>query len=146
MVPVNRERAFNESDLDPDPHRQFLVWLREAEDAGEPMPRAMALATTSTEGAPWVRMMVLEHVDERGFVFQTNLDSPKAQHMATNRQVGLVFFWPLQMRQVRVTGEIEALPRDKPCLFETGAGSTVGGCSPLWRTAPDHGIRGTHGG
>jgi pyridoxamine 5'-phosphate oxidase len=103
------ERSLSESDLDPDPHRQFRNWLDEATASGEPMAPAMALATVGADGLPTVRMMLLEDVDERGFVFQTNLDSPKACALAAKPVAALTFFWPHLVRQVRVTGRVERL-------------------------------------
>jgi pyridoxamine 5'-phosphate oxidase len=107
------EHAMDEADLPPEPVQQFQTWLQEAIDAGEPMPGAMALATVSADGLPSVRMMMLEDVDERGFAFQTNLDSPKALHLARTPQAALAFFWPRVLRQVRVMGAIEPLTRDE---------------------------------
>jgi pyridoxamine 5'-phosphate oxidase len=117
MQPADAERSLSEIDLDPDPHRQFQKWFQEAIAAGEPMPGAMALATVSQDGLPSVRMMQLEDVDERGFAFQTNLESPKAQHLARLPRAALAFFWPLVLRQVRVTGSIEALTRDEVAAY-----------------------------
>jgi pyridoxamine 5'-phosphate oxidase len=62
-------------------------------------------------------MMMLEDVDERGFAFQTNLDSPKAQHLARLPRAALAFFWPSVVRQVRVSGAIEALTRDEVAAY-----------------------------
>ena len=105
------ELSLSEHDLPPEPHTQFQTWLREAAEAGEPMPGAMALATVDVSGAPMVRMMLLEAADEHGFAFQTNLDSPKAQHMGAQPAAALAFYWPRLLRQVRVTGTIEPLSR-----------------------------------
>ena len=53
--------------------------------------------------APAVRMMLLEDADERGFAFQTNLDSPKARAPGVPAGgAGVLLAAPL--RQVRVTG------------------------------------------
>jgi pyridoxamine 5'-phosphate oxidase len=109
--------SLGEMDLDPDPHRQFQTWFQEAKDAGESLPGARAQATVSQDGLPAVRMMMLEDVDERGFAFQTNLDSPKAQHLAQLPRAALSFFWPLVLRQVRVSGSIEALSRDEVATY-----------------------------
>ena len=113
MQSPDAERSLSEIDLDPDPHRQFHKWFQEAIAAGEPMPGAMALATVSQDGLPSVRMMQLEDVDERGITFQTNLDSPKAHHLAGLPRAAVAVFWPLLLRQVRVTGSIGALTRDE---------------------------------
>jgi pyridoxamine 5'-phosphate oxidase len=112
MVSWPDERSLSEGELDADPHVQFATWLREAGDAGEPMPNAMAVATASADGTPSVRMLLLEAADaEGGFVFQTNLDSPKARDLAAVPRTALAFFWPRLVRQVRVTGPVEPLTR-----------------------------------
>jgi pyridoxamine 5'-phosphate oxidase len=111
------ERSLDEADLEPDPHRQFAVWLRDAIDAGEPMPRAMALATTSRDGVPSVRMVLVEDVDPRGFVFQTNLDSPKAHDLAAVPHAAAAFFWPRLLRQVRASGPVAPLSRGEVAAY-----------------------------
>src|SRR5262245_57292168 len=105
------ELALLEEDLDPEPHRQFERWFAEAAASGEPMPHAMALATVDADGAPSARMVLLEALDERGFVFQTNTESPKARDLAANPRAALTFFWPVLLRQVRVRGTVSDLPR-----------------------------------
>ena len=91
------------------PIDQFKELLDEATRSGEPEPTAMALATTEPGGAPAVRMVLLKHVDERGFVFYTNLGSPKAADLAANRRAALCFYWNRTGRQVRVSGVTEAV-------------------------------------
>jgi pyridoxamine 5'-phosphate oxidase len=103
------ERTLSEADLDPDPLRQFQRWLQEAWAAGEPLANAMAVATTAPDGAPSVRMVLLDQADERGFAFQTNLDSPKAHHLTARPLAALLFFWPRLLRQVRVTGRVSRI-------------------------------------
>jgi pyridoxamine 5'-phosphate oxidase len=56
-----------------------------------------------------VRTVLLKGVDPRGFVFFTNLESTKAQQIAANPQVSLLFPWILLERQVIVEGHAEAL-------------------------------------
>jgi pyridoxamine 5'-phosphate oxidase len=117
MTSAADERSLLESDLDPDPHRQFAVWFQEALAAREPMPGAMALATVDAEGAPSLRMMLLEHFDERGFIIQTNLHSPKAEHLERSPRAALAFFWPLLVRQVRVTGTVSEISRTEMASY-----------------------------
>jgi pyridoxamine 5'-phosphate oxidase len=125
MVSWPHELSLSEADLDPEPHRQFRIWLREAAEAGEPMPNAMALATAGAAGVPSVRMVLLEDVDERGLVFQTNIESPKALDIAAVPHVALVFFWPRLQRQVRVTGGVEPLSRDEVAAFFSATPSAI---------------------
>jgi pyridoxamine 5'-phosphate oxidase len=107
------ERTLNEADLHADPIEQFTTWLQEAWDSGEPFANAMALATTDHNGLPTVRMLLLDHVDQRGLTFQTNLESPKAHHLQRTSTAALLFFWPKLLRQVRVSGRVERLPREE---------------------------------
>ncbi len=125
MVTWQDKLTLSEDQLDPEPHRQFATWLREAIDAGEPMANAMALATCDAAGLPAVRMVLFEDVDERGFTFQTNLESPKAQALAAVPRAAAVFFWPLLVRQVRVTGPVSVLGRDEVAAYFAAAPSAI---------------------
>ena len=91
----------------PDPIRQFQEWFAEARDREQGDPTAMALATADAAGRPAVRMVLLKHADARGFVFYTNLDSPKADDLRANPQAELCFHWAKLERQVRVRGRVE---------------------------------------
>lgn len=88
------------------PIAQFQTWLQAATDGGVPEPTAMAVATVDAHGAPQVRMLLLKGVDEHGFVFYTNLDSPKARDLAAHPRAALCFYWNQIKRQVRVTGPV----------------------------------------
>jgi pyridoxamine 5'-phosphate oxidase len=105
------ERPLLEAELDADPHRQFEGWLSEAWNSGERLANAMTLATAAADGTPSARMVLLESIDANGFVFQTNTESPKARDLAANPRAALTFFWPILLRQVRVSGTVERLPR-----------------------------------
>jgi pyridoxamine 5'-phosphate oxidase len=110
---VAADRRLDERSVAAEPLLQLIEWLNEASEAGELLPNAMALATTAVDGTPAVRMVLLDRVDERGCVFQTNLASPKAQHLAANPRAALVFFWPRLLRQVRISGPVTQLPGDE---------------------------------
>jgi pyridoxamine 5'-phosphate oxidase len=91
------------------PVDKFREWLDDAVRGGEPEPTAMALATADDKGNPDVRMVLLKHADSRGFVFYTNLGSPKAADLAARPRASLCFFWGRLGRQVRVSGKTEAV-------------------------------------
>jgi pyridoxamine 5'-phosphate oxidase len=91
----------------PDPIVQFNSWMEDAKRAGIDEPTAMALATADLQGLPSVRMVLLKHADEHGFVFYTNLESAKAAQLKVNPQAELCFYWGPLTRQVRVTGPVE---------------------------------------
>jgi len=112
-----------------DPIAQFTEWLDEATREGELEPTAMALATAGAGGRPAVRMVLLKHADSRGFVFYTNLESPKAADLAARPNAELCFCWKSIGRQVRVSGltervsdaEADAYFATRPRLSQLGA-------------------------
>jgi pyridoxamine 5'-phosphate oxidase len=71
-----------------------------------PDPTAFALATVAENGQPSIRMLLLKDVDERGFVFYTNLESRKARELVGNRRAAMNFHWGQMERQVRVEGRV----------------------------------------
>jgi pyridoxamine 5'-phosphate oxidase len=98
-----------ESDLKSTPLAQFEAWLQEAVAAGLPEPNAMVLATVAGKGGPTARTVLLKGVDAAGFRFFTNTHSRKAQAMAANPKVALVFPWHARHRQVTVLGAAEKM-------------------------------------
>ena len=110
-----------------DPFDLFDAWFAEA-SASEPVdPNAMCLATTTPDGYPSARTVLLKGLDgkghaERGFLFYTNVESRKGQELAANRHVALLFHWKSLGRQLRIEGE--ALPvtgADADAYFATRA-------------------------
>jgi pyridoxamine 5'-phosphate oxidase len=97
---------FTEAD---EPLRLFADWYAQAQRAELSDASAMTLATVDAEGLPDARMVLLKGFDERGFVFYTNTDSPKARELAGNPKAALVFHWKSLNRQVRLRGPVEAV-------------------------------------
>jgi pyridoxamine 5'-phosphate oxidase len=95
-----------------DPITLFKTWFQEAIDAGLEQAHAMTVATIDTDGAPDARMMLLKGVDERGFVFYTNLQSTKAQALLRDPRVALCFYWSKIDKQVRVRGRVQMVSDD----------------------------------
>ena len=90
-----------------DPIALFQTWLQQAIDAGIEEPTAMTVATVAPDGHPDARMLLLKGADERGFVFYTNLESPKAQALRHDPRAALCFYWMPLDKQVRVRGRAE---------------------------------------
>ncbi len=93
--------------VEQDPYALFAAWMEEAVRSEPNDPEAMALATADAQGRPSVRMVLLKGVDARGFVFYTNTESRKGQHLLTNANAALLFHWKSLRRQVRIEGPIE---------------------------------------
>lgn len=89
-----------------DPHALFTAWAVEARASELNDSNAMALATTTADHQPSVRMVLLKGHDERGFVWYTNLESRKAGELLTTKKAGLLFHWKSLRRQVRIDGPV----------------------------------------
>ncbi len=87
--------------------RRFRELFDRARAATLHEPTAATLATADAQGRPSARMVLLKGVDERGFVFYTNLESRKARHLAERPSAALCFFWDPLMEQVLVEGSVE---------------------------------------
>jgi len=87
-----------------DPIDRFTKVLKRATETDMHLPEAFTLATTSRDGRPAARVILLKGVDERGFVFYTNMDSRKARELDANPAATLCFWWPALGEQVRVEG------------------------------------------
>lgn len=71
-----------------------------------PEPNAMSVATVGDDGSPSVRVVLLKGMDERGFVFYTNLTSRKARDLAARPRAALCFYWSALDLQIRIEGSV----------------------------------------
>lgn len=118
-----------ESEIEPDPIRQFDKWWQDAVVAEVPEVNAMTVATASADGMPSARTMLLKGFSEQGFLFFTNYNSYKGQQLSENPRACLVFFWKELERQVRITGivartssaESDAYFKSRPIASQVGA-------------------------
>ena len=95
------------SHLVTDPFARFHEWMAEAWTHEPEDANAMTLATTTPDGMPAARIVLLKGADERGFVFYTNKQSRKGEELAANAHAALLFHWKPQGRQVRIEGRVE---------------------------------------
>jgi len=103
------EQGLSRSLLKADPFDQFEQWFAQACSAELIEPNGMVLSTIAGNGTPTQRTVLLKYFDRKGFVFFTNYESRKAQHIALHPQVSLLFpWWPLE-RQVAITGQAEKI-------------------------------------
>ncbi|MFH5926592.1 pyridoxamine 5'-phosphate oxidase [Roseomonas xinghualingensis] len=96
-----------------EPYGLFEAWFAEAQAREPNDPNAMCLATTTPDGWPSARMVLLKGRDERGFVFYTNEESRKGQELLANPRAALCFHWKSLRRQVRVEGTVERVTPDE---------------------------------
>ena len=87
-----------------DPIELFKIWMSEAENKEINDPNALSLATTSKNNEPNVRMVLLKGLNEKGFIFYTNLNSPKSIDLKINPKAAMCFHWKSLQRQIRILG------------------------------------------
>ena len=89
------------------PLKLFNEWFAEAKKTEINDPNALALATSTKDGIPNVRMVLLKGLDENGFVFYTNLNSKKSNDIKSNPWVSMCFHWKSLLRQIRIIGKVK---------------------------------------
>lgn len=128
-----------------DPFALFADWFALATAHEINDPNAMALATTTPDAMPAVRMVLLKGVDEvghpaRGFVFYTNNESRKGGELAANPRAALCLYWKSLHRQVRIEGTVQPTTEAEADLYYQSRyrGSRIGAwASPQSRPLAD---------
>lgn len=93
--------------VDPDPIIQFSKWFEFALESEISEPNVMTLATSTSDGKPSARIVLLKGYNESGFTFFTNSESLKGQELHDNPFAALVIYWKELERQVRIEGEVK---------------------------------------
>jgi pyridoxamine 5'-phosphate oxidase len=105
------QRGLSESDLDPDPFKQFAHWFTEAANSQAIVEPNAMLLSTAVDGQPRGRMVLLKGFDAQGFVFFTNQKSAKGRALEGNPLAALTFAWIPLERQVCMEGRVAKLER-----------------------------------
>ena len=109
---TDHDRPLVESDVADDPVTQFSRWFAEAAERVR-LPEAVAVATADLQAIPSVRMVLLKHWDDEGFVFYTNHRSQKGRELDANPNAALLAHWDVLGRQVRVDGPVARVPAEE---------------------------------
>ncbi len=109
--------ALDREDLHDDPIEQFEDWFRYACETVPMDPNAASIATVDEQHRPSSRTVLLKYFDESGFVFFTNFESKKAEHIAANPHVAMLFFWSDAARQVKIRGTAEKVPTSETLKY-----------------------------
>jgi pyridoxamine 5'-phosphate oxidase len=108
-----RASTLIESQVSPNPIKQFETWFNDAVKAEVYEPNAMTLATSTINGRPSARVLLLKGFDANGFAFYTNYLSRKGKEIAKNPHAAMVFFWGPLERQIRIEGKLEKLSKER---------------------------------
>ncbi|MEQ8843349.1 MAG: pyridoxamine 5'-phosphate oxidase [Phycisphaerales bacterium] len=128
--PLDAVHAFNTTHdehlpdrLPEDPFPLLNAWVDQAtRDRVQPNPTAIALATTSDNGMPNVRIVLCRGIDiEQGSIwFFTNGRSVKGEDIAANPKAAAAFHWDSLDRQARLRGVVEPLPAKESDAYFQG--------------------------
>jgi pyridoxamine 5'-phosphate oxidase len=115
------------SDCDLNPFVQFRRWFDEAK--GEMLERdAISVATSTPDGQPSTRMVLLRHVDDHSVGWFTNYESRKGRELTENPFASILWYCEPRGRQVRMEGAVEKMTvGESDAYFATrGRGSQLG--------------------
>lgn len=132
--------SLDEQDVAPSPLQQFGKWWNDATSSEIDEPNAMTLATSTPDGRPSARIVLLKSFDEEGFMFFTNYESRKGQELARNPYVTLLFFWRELERQIRIEGIVSKVGEHVSNEYYNSRpmGSRIGAiASPQSQVIPD---------
>ena len=120
--------TLSEGTMAGDPMTQFAGWMAQAHERGIPEPTAMVLATTSAEGRPRARTVLLKEHGRAGLTFYTNRTSRKGQDLWAHPRACAVFPWYALGRQVTAEGSVNMLSQasSKPYFRSRPRGSQIG--------------------
>lgn len=115
-------------DLKNNPFEQFDDWFKIALKEIDLDPNSMSLATVGADGIPSQRSVLLKYYDRSGLVFFTNYNSRKAEQIALNPFVSVIFVWLPLERQIIIEGKAEKISKAESMKYFASrpAGSQLG--------------------
>lgn len=110
-------KEFDIKDTDVNPFAQFEKWYAEAMEIDQQDTNAFVLSTSTKEGKPSSRIMLLKGVDDKGFVFYTNYLGRKSKELIENPNASILFFFKELHRQIRIEGRIEKVSKEESAEY-----------------------------
>ncbi|MDH5796584.1 MAG: pyridoxamine 5'-phosphate oxidase [Anaplasmataceae bacterium] len=62
------------------------------------------ISTVGNDNQPTLRIVLLKHYDDNGFIFYTNKNSIKARNLSENQKIAILFDWLYADYQIRIEG------------------------------------------
>ncbi len=109
--------GISEESVQQNPLDQFTIWFEDALNTDMTDANAMTLSTSTSDGKPSSRIVLLKGFDEEGFRFYTNYGSRKGEELSENPHAALCFYWPALERQVRIEGTVSKLSREQSASY-----------------------------
>jgi pyridoxamine 5'-phosphate oxidase len=111
------QASLDRQDLAANPLTQFERWFQQAQKSKLLEANAMTLSTVGRKARPSSRIVLLKSFDNDGLVFFTNFESRKAQEIAENPRVALLFAWLPLERQVSVEGRVRKVTANESAEY-----------------------------
>ena len=96
-----------------DPITRFRDAMARADKDAPFDPIAVSLATSTPDGRPSCRIVLVHEIDERGIVFHTNYGGRKAQEVEANPCAAITAYWPWTEEQVRLEGMVSRVSNEE---------------------------------
>jgi pyridoxamine 5'-phosphate oxidase len=93
------------SNCDANPFNQFRQWFDEAHDVMADRD-AVSVATSTRDGTPSTRMVLLRHVDDHSVGWYTNYESRKGRELNENPFAAVLWYCEALGRQIRIEGAV----------------------------------------
>lgn len=106
-------RSLSLKDMPADPFEKVTQWLQEAIDARVIEPTAVLVGTSTLDGHPSMRTVLLKELLNKEFIFYSNYESRKGKQIAENPHVALTFLWHELERQIHIEGVIRKLSSEQ---------------------------------
>lgn len=87
-----------------------LLWQQAKEQASSKYANAICVSTVDVDGFPNSRFVDLKDVNHDGFIFCTDLNSPKALDIIRHPKVSLTMWWEHIGYQIRIQGICKQIP------------------------------------
>jgi len=100
--------------------QQLQTALQNAIDSGLSEPNAMTVASAGKDGKLSARTVLIKHIDPRGVVFYTNLNSNKGRQLQENPRVAACVLWRELEQQILLEGKVTPVSdADADAYFST---------------------------
>ena len=115
-----KQGSLSEDLVPKNPFDLFSQWFEQALQSDLPEPNAMILSTVDEANRPSARVLLIKGFDEQGFVFYTNYNSRKGEHLEKNPHASLLFYWAELERQIRIEGLIAKVePEESDSYYDS---------------------------
>lgn len=96
--------SLSRKDMPANPIQKMEEWLQEAIDHKVIEPTAIVVSTSTPDGHPSSRTVLIKEINEGKIIFYSNYDSRKGRQIKANPHVSVTFLWHQLERQIHVEG------------------------------------------